>query len=147
MDHGLRILQILFRGAPNQRFQVLQIHAGAECLSRSSQDQHDGVRVRHFIKRTQQIIDQFEADGIALLRAIQSERCQFALKCELNRLVWHTIAATMLAWLVFTVGILSRSIGGVRLRISSRQSVGRPQKSIEWLQGWQLCFALLKRGN
>ena len=49
-----------------------------------------GIRFRHFIQRAQQVINQFEADGIALLRAIQSERCQLALKCELNCFICHS---------------------------------------------------------
>ena len=86
-DHGLRILQILLRRSSEQAFEIVQIHPRAKSLARAGQDQHDRIRLGDLVERAQQIVNQFEADGIALLGTVQRDGRDAAVVCELDVLI------------------------------------------------------------
>ena len=41
------------------------------------------------VERSQQIVNQFETDRVALIRTVQRQSCEFAFKRKLNCLVCH----------------------------------------------------------
>src|SRR5450631_2096970 len=54
-DHGSRVFAILFGGAADQGFQVVEVQAGAEGLPCPGQDQDAGGGVFHFLQSADQI--------------------------------------------------------------------------------------------
>ena len=78
-------MQVLLRRAAQQRLQIVQIHPGAERLARAGQDQNDCIGLRDFVQRAQQVVNQFEADRVALLGTIQRDGRDATVVCELNR--------------------------------------------------------------
>ena len=88
-DHRLRIFQVVFWRAADQRFQVVQVHAGRESFARSGHNEYARVGRLDFLQRAQQIVNQLEADGVALVRTIQRDRSHARIVCELDRFVVH----------------------------------------------------------
>src|SRR4029077_7298028 len=87
--HGCRVLQILFWSSPEQRLQVIKAHSRTERPAGSGQNHYDRVGVGYFIECTQKIVNQLEADCIALLRAVQPKGRNFAFIGKLKRLIAH----------------------------------------------------------
>src|SRR6202158_5824609 len=88
-NHGSRVFKILLRRTPDQRFRIVEVQAGAEGLPCPGQDQDAGRRVSHFFQGADQIVNQFVADGVALVGPVEGEGGDAGVEGEMERFVVH----------------------------------------------------------
>jgi hypothetical protein len=88
-DHSSRIFEILLGCTADQGFQVVEVHAGAERLTGSGQDQHANGGVSHFLQSADQILDEFVTDGIAFVGAVEGDGRGAGVESEMERFVDH----------------------------------------------------------
>src|SRR5690349_10844890 len=88
--HRLRIFAILLGGAAGELTKILEIHAGTECLSRAGDDEDLRGRFIDLCKSAQEIVNQFEADGIALVRPVEGQGGYTGVVMNLDRGIFHS---------------------------------------------------------
>ena len=69
---------------------VLEIHAGTESLSGAGDDEDLRGRFIDLGKPAQEIFDQFEADGVALVRPVESQGGHTGVVMNLDRGIIHS---------------------------------------------------------
>src|SRR6476469_9675883 len=119
--HRLRIFAILLGGAAGELTKILEIHAGTECLSRAGDDEDLRGRFIDLCKSAQEIVNQFEADGIALVRPVEGQGGYTGVVMNLDRGIIHLIK-------VNSSPLLPRKLGCERLGMTKTKTLfGTPK--------------------
>jgi hypothetical protein len=108
---------------PISAFRFSRSMPGGESLARARQISTMASDVLHLFQRAQQIVNQFEADGVALLRTVQRDRGDAGVVCELDRLIIHRkpLIISIPHWNSYTFAPISAVAAATHPTASARQ--------------------------
>ena len=89
LGHALRIVQVLGVRFPGECLEFPEVHPCTKRFAGARQDQHVCRRLLNFKKPFHQLIQELEAEGIALLRTVKSNRRHACFVTQIDSLKCH----------------------------------------------------------